>query len=443
MLICIYIRNLHHMRVSKKGSIKTMRILFAIIVLSQFIPAIAINAQVITVGHGGSYDYATITEALAVASAGNVVQVADSDYTTATGEVFPLEMKSGVVLVRASEDILPRIDASTSNSRVINCVDLPLMAVIEGFYITGGVANGASPLGDGGGILIDNSNVNLVYCTITGNSAQENGGGVKYYDYSSPLITNCIFTNNSAGTFGGGIFCDEYSAPSLTNCLITGNSAGTGGGGVMCYLYECRADIFNCTITENTAPNGGGLWCDYDSAANVTNTILWGNGSEEIYSFFCFPIVSYSDVAGGYTGTENINLDPLFVVSDPLFHITDSSPCKDTGTEITGLVTDYDLEVRPNPDTTLYDIGADEFYASAPTPTPTPQCVNDGDVNQDSAITAEDAQLAFMIALGSYSPSPEEECSADCNGDDDVTAGDAQAIFLTALGSGTCADPLN
>jgi len=80
--------------------------------------------------------------------------------------------------------------------------------------------------------------------------------------------------------------------------------------------------------------------------------------------------------------------------------------------------------------------------STAPTPTPTPGCNNDGDVNQDYNISSEDAQLTFMIALGSYSPSWVEECSADCDGSGAVTAGDAQLVFLTALGSGSCADPI-
>ncbi len=76
------------------------------------------------------------------------------------------------------------------------------------------------------------------------------------------------------------------------------------------------------------------------------------------------------------------------------------------------------------------DLGADEWMA----------CVHDGDVNQDFTITAEDAQLAFSIALGVLSPTPVEACAADCNGDGSVTAGDAQQIFYAALGSGACVD---
>ncbi len=79
---------------------------------------------------------------------------------------------------------------------------------------------------------------------------------------------------------------------------------------------------------------------------------------------------------------------------------------------------------------------------SAPDPTGTPACIHDGDANLDGSATAGDAQLAFLIALGSFTPTYEEECAADCNGDWEITAGDAQAIFLMALGSGSCADPL-
>lgn len=77
---------------------------------------------------------------------------------------------------------------------------------------------------------------------------------------------------------------------------------------------------------------------------------------------------------------------------------------------------------------------------SAVTPTPTPECVRDGDVNDSGDVTAGDAQLTFQIALGSYTPSPEEACAADCNGDTEVTAGDAQMVFMKALGSGSCID---
>ncbi|MCD4655631.1 right-handed parallel beta-helix repeat-containing protein [bacterium] len=78
------------------------------------------------------------------------------------------------------------------------------------------------------------------------------------------------------------------------------------------------------------------------------------------------------------------------------------------------------------------DIGADEWVP----------CINDGDVTQDGTVTSADAQMAFLIALGSVVPTHDEACAADCNGDNYVSAGDAQQIFFVVLGSGACVDTL-
>jgi hypothetical protein len=73
---------------------------------------------------------------------------------------------------------------------------------------------------------------------------------------------------------------------------------------------------------------------------------------------------------------------------------------------------------------------------------PPDDCLNTGDVDGSGTITAADAQLAFMIALGLMNPTYEQACAADCNGDGQVTAADAQMIFYVALGIlPQCADP--
>jgi len=62
-------------------------------------------------------------------------------------------------------------------------------------------------------------------------------------------------------------------------------------------------------------------------------------------------------------------------------------------------------------------------------------------VDDNLVITAEDAQMAFAIAVGVHTPTYIEECTADCNGNGSVTAGDAQQIFGVVFG-GECEDPL-
>jgi len=81
--------------------------------------------------------------------------------------------------------------------------------------------------------------------------------------------------------------------------------------------------------------------------------------------------------------------------------------------------------------------------SATPTPTGTPECINDGDVTLDGTLTSEDAQQAFLIVLGLFTPTYEEECAADCNGDGSVTAEDAQVIFMSVLGMANCVDPIS
>jgi hypothetical protein len=74
---------------------------------------------------------------------------------------------------------------------------------------------------------------------------------------------------------------------------------------------------------------------------------------------------------------------------------------------------------------------------------PIEPCENTGDVDGSGTITAADAQMAFLIALGVIQPTQEQACAADCNGNGIVTAEDAQTIFLVVLGQvPACADPV-
>ena len=71
-----------------------------------------------------------------------------------------------------------------------------------------------------------------------------------------------------------------------------------------------------------------------------------------------------------------------------------------------------------------------------------PSCPNDGDVDGNGNITAQDAQQTFYIVLGLLTPTTEQECAADCNDNDSITAEDAQSIFLIVLYGGQCTDSL-
>ena len=99
----------------------------------------------------------------------------------------------------------------------------------------------------------------------------------------------------------------------ITNCTITSNSAGNDGGGI--YWEDGTSPITHCTIAGNSVRSwgkGGGVYWKRGSAA-ITNCILWGDKPEEIYVRTGNPLVTYCDVEGGWEGEGNINADPRFV----------------------------------------------------------------------------------------------------------------------------------
>jgi len=65
----------------------------------------------------------------------------------------------------------------------------------------------------------------------------------------------------------------------------------------------------NCTFTRNSAVFGGGI-LNINSSPTLTNCILWGDSPEEIYGGT--PVITYSDVQGGWPGNGNIDADPCF-----------------------------------------------------------------------------------------------------------------------------------
>jgi len=187
--------------------------------------------------------------------------------------------------------------------------------------------------GGGCGIFLVNSTAVVTDNTISknhnlGNSA---GGGIALSGDVSSIITNNIIRKNWASASGGGIFCSA-SSPTIMNNLIAGNG---DGGGIFCDSSSTPLIASN-TIAFNQI--GAGIECD-GSVPTVVNSIVWGNASGEIIGS---PAVTYSDIQDGYTGTGNINEDPLFV-KGPLgtYYLSQiaagqasESPCVDAGTGV-------------------------------------------------------------------------------------------------------------
>jgi hypothetical protein len=246
--------------------------------------------------------------------------------------------------------------------------------------VTNCMFNGNSAHQYGGGMCNNGSNPTVTKCTFTGNDSSR-GGGMCNYNNSSPTVTNCTFTGNSncegpgmcnysssptvtnclfsgnTGDYGGGMY-NLNSSPTVINCTFSSNSAtyngfnGGYGGGMFNYEFTSPT-VINCTFSGNTADFGGGGICNNESNPTLVNCILWGDTPNEILDYD-FPTstttASFSDVQGGWPGTDNINDDPCFVdAAVDNFRLASDSPCIDAGDTTavpTGVLVDVDGNIR-------------------------------------------------------------------------------------------------
>jgi hypothetical protein len=227
--------------------------------------------------------------------------------------------------------------------------------------------------GSGGGVYLNGGGV-VDQCEISGNWAEFYGGGA--YSRAGGEIQNCTVTSNAVKSSasseprhypnGGGIYC---SSGTVVNCEISANSAGFEGGGLYC---TSSGTVQNCTIVGNTNRyyGGGGLYSRYST---VRNTISYFNGGNEPGAenwSATNSSVSHCCTTPLPTGTGNTTNGPQFVsITPPDYHLSQGSPCIDSGTAVGS--PDHDLDGVPRPldgdgnSTTEFDMGAYEFVREA------------------------------------------------------------------------------
>jgi hypothetical protein len=145
-------------------------------------------------------------------------------------------------------------------------------AVLDGFTVTGGYADGPGISSNGGGICTEHGSPTVANCTFSGNTAMNAGAGM-FNHMGSPAVTNCTFTENSSGSIGGGI-CNLESGAGFAFCMFDGNSAGEGGGGM--YNEGGSPAVSGCTFSGNSASSGGGMENE-ESAVSLSNCTFYGN----------------------------------------------------------------------------------------------------------------------------------------------------------------------
>ncbi len=148
-------------------------------------------------------------------------------------------------------------------------------AVLDGFTVTGGNADGSFPDNQGAGITIASGNPTLANLVVAGNNATSGGGGL-YVDSGSPTVTDFAVRRNIA-QFGGGIRVDT-GAPTFSRGSVDGNAATDGAG--LGLFNSGQVTLTNVTVRNNTATgDAGGLWLEGGSTATLSNVTIEGNFS--------------------------------------------------------------------------------------------------------------------------------------------------------------------
>ncbi len=148
---------------------------------------------------------------------------------------------------------------------------------------------------------------------IFNNTASWRGGGI-FTLGDADVQNNIIFNNYSVN--GGGIYTEGKST--IYNNLLVGNTASYGGG-IHCQNANCMICsnvIYHNTVYHNTVTNGsgGGIQSSFPTSTEIINTIIWENYADsERNQIDGIPTVSYSDIQGGWTGEENLDMDPGFI----------------------------------------------------------------------------------------------------------------------------------
>nr|WP_293840334.1 leucine-rich repeat domain-containing protein [uncultured Arsenicibacter sp.] len=203
-------------------------------------------------------------------------------------------------------------------------VQLTANAILDGFVITSGNAEGAPfPQSDGGGIILqDAGSPQIRNCLVTANRSGFVGGGmyiIGYTGVNSPVITKSIFTSNTA-SIGSAVYTQigrlNFSTPEFYNCLFQNNTGGAAVGGFANAFgfpqFTNPIRLTNCTINENP---GGALAGTGSSGMKIdnilTNCIVWNNGPTSFTNVANSPItITYSlldNTATGYiSGPGNI-----------------------------------------------------------------------------------------------------------------------------------------
>ncbi|MDY7078650.1 MAG: right-handed parallel beta-helix repeat-containing protein, partial [Chloroflexota bacterium] len=302
----------------------------------------------------GSYTepFATVTRGLTETMTGGTVAVGRGRYTERITVTRSVNLLGGYRENDWSRDIATHIttlDGEGMGTVVVILGDgVPVMQVaLDGFTITGGEA---SLYGSGGGILVGDAAVTIRHNTITGNHAQNGGGGLAMWNdegAESVIDSNRIYDNVADGVFPPCLLLDIKAPQSpqqgpepgggllilggpvqIVNNWIYSNTSAVGGDGIALSAWDAPAQMVHNTVADNGGAGGVGIELLgtavdvslYDNLVVAHGTGISGTADVQAvwdYNGFHDNIADYTPgLSGGDRGMNDVHGDPHFVDRD-------------------------------------------------------------------------------------------------------------------------------
>ena len=233
----------------------------------------------------------------------------------------------------------------------------------------------------GGGLFIDEGNIEITGCWFEANEVDYGGGALMLANGVNATLADNTFTGNTA-SYGSAIHSDKASVIFYNNYVV--NNLGTTSTDAISLngLIGYEITFFNNVIADNisdgikvqrytlklyhnTIANNGrdGLSIDTDAHVVLVNNIFSGHNSVGGYSIYksgsgvidsSINNLFWSNANDPYTGTTPVFGDPKFYAK---YHILPNSSARDAGTN-TFITADIDHQARASGG--VPDIGADE-----------------------------------------------------------------------------------
>lgn len=173
------------------------------------------------------------------------------------------------------DDLSDFVNNAENSYHVVTGSGTDSTAVLDGFIITGGNANGlVEPHRVGGGMYNHQGSPTITDCTFRENWARFFGAGM-YNEFGSSVVTDCMFSLNVAKFFGGGV-ANRGSDTSFVHCDFVENRTLTWHGAGM-DNHGGSPTLADCTFIMNSAESAGGAVANSGSSASFTRCTFLGN----------------------------------------------------------------------------------------------------------------------------------------------------------------------